>query len=261
MGCERPKGFTIKKITSFYESSDQWNVDHILSDTALSKILDQPYTYLGSGNHTYAFESFDGKFVIKFFKQKHMRIQTPFLSKTTIKKRIREREESFNSYLIAYKHLQEETGLLYLHLNKTGHLGIVLKLIDQHRDSVEINLDEMEFLIQKRGTLAFDHLEKLIEQGAYEDALSGICSLFKLIAKRNQMGIYDKDLQFYKNFGFIHGEAIEIDIGELKTGVEVPSTQEELLSISYQISEFIREKAPEFLPAVEIEMKKEISQY
>ena len=57
-GCERYKGFTIKKITSYYEPSDQWEAAHTLSDEILLKILDQPYMYLGSGNHTYAFESF-----------------------------------------------------------------------------------------------------------------------------------------------------------------------------------------------------------
>ncbi|MCB1071680.1 MAG: hypothetical protein KDK96_01110 [Chlamydiia bacterium] len=260
-GCERPKGFTLKKITSNYEPSEKWEVTPTLSEETLLKILDQPYIYLGSGNHTYAFESFDGKFVIKFFKQKHMRIQTPFLSQAKIEKRKNEREESFNSYIIAYTHLKEETGLLFLHLNKTNHLGISLKLIDQHGTSTEINLDEMEFLIQKRASLAFDYLGTLIEHGAYGDALIGIRSLLNVVAKRNQMGIYDKDLQFFKNFGFINGQAVEIDIGEYKIGVDVPNTYEELLRLSYQISEFVGEKAPALVSVVESEMNEIISQY
>ena len=260
-GCERPKGFTIKKITSYYEPSDQWEAAHTLSDGILLKILDQPYIYLGSGNHTYAFESFDGKFVIKFFKQKHMNVQSPFLSKEKIEKRKNEREESFTSYMIAYRHLKEETGLLFLHLNKTNHLGISLKLIDQHGKSMEINLDDMEFLIQKRAVLAFDHLGTLIDQGAYGDALIGIRSLLSVVAKRNQMGIYDKDLQFFKNFGFINNQAVEVDIGEFKMGIDVPNTYEELLRLSYQISEFVSEKAPGLVSVVENEMNEVISQY
>lgn len=260
-GCERDKGFTLKKITSYYEPSGQWEIAQILSAETLLKILDQPYIYLGSGNHTYAFESFDGKFVIKFFKQKHMRIQSPFLSKEKIEQRKNEREESFTSYMIAYRHLKEETGLLFLHLNKTDHLGISLKLIDQHGSSMEVNLDEMEFLIQKRAVLAFEYLETLIERGAYGDVLIRIRSLLDVVAKRNQMGIYDKDLQFFKNFGFINNHAVEIDIGEFKIGVDVPNTYEELLRLSYQISEFIREKAPGLVSVVENEMDEFISQY
>lgn len=260
-GCERSKGFTLKKITSYYEPSDRWNVTNALSDETLLKIVNQPYIYLGSGNHTYAFESSDGKYVIKFFKQKPMRIQSPFLSKAKIEKRKEEREKSFNSYMIAYEYLKEETALLYLHLNKTDHLGVNLTLIDQHGSSFDVSLDVMEFLVQKKATLAFEHLGRLIEQGAYVEALISVRSLLKVVAKRNQMRIYDKDLQFFKNFGFLDNQAIEIDIGEFKLGVDVSNTYEELTRLSYQISEFVTEKAPEFTSIVENEMNEEISQY
>lgn len=260
-GCERPKGFTLKKITSYYEPSDQWEVANTLPDEILLKIFNQPYTYLGSGNHTYAFVSEDGNYVIKFFKQKHMRTQSLFLSRETIKKRMTEREESFSSYKIAFNQLKEETGLLFLHLNKTNKLKTKVTLIDQHESPVEVNLDDLEFLIQKKGCLAFEHLEMLIKEKEYDKVLKGVHSLLKIVAKRNQMGIYDKDLQFYKNFGFHENEAMEIDIGEFKLNVEVPNTYNELKRISYQISEFVRETAPEFLPTLELEMNKEINRF
>ncbi|QVL56807.1 MAG: hypothetical protein KFB93_05330 [Simkaniaceae bacterium] len=260
-GCERPKGFTLKKITSYYEPSDRWDAFNTLSDETLLKIFNQTYSYLGSGNHTYAFVSEDGNYVMKFFKQKHMRIQSPLLSKDRIEKRKKEREESFSSYKIAFDYLREETGLLYLHLNKTDFLKVTLMLIDQKGAPTLVNLDEMEFLIQKKGVLALQHLGALIDQGAYDETLAHVRSLLNVVAKRNQMGIYDKDLQFYKNFGFLDNKAIEIDIGEFKLDVEVPNTYEELQRLTYQISEFIREKSPEFAPILEDEMNKEINRF
>ena len=261
VGCQRLKGFTLKKITSHHAPSTKWDSPPSLSEKELLAMLAQPYTYLGSGNHTYAFVSQDGLYVIKFFKQKHMRTQSLFLSKDKIEKRTLEREESFASYKIAYDHLKEETGIVYLHLNKTDHLGMMLTLIDQHKNPTEVNLDEMEFLIQRKGVLAFEHLGNLIQREAYDEALNAITSLLEVVAKRNQRGIYDKDLQFFKNFGFIGNQAIEIDICEFKLEEKVPNIYEELTRLSYQIRDFVREEAPGFAPEVEIIMNKEISKY
>lgn len=261
VGCERSKGFTLKKITSQYAPIVKWNTIDVPSKVELKAMLNQPFFYLGSGNHTYAFVSSDGLYVIKFFKQKHMRTQSYFLSKEKILRRTQEREESFASYKIAYEQLKEETGLLYLHLNKTSRLGITLTLIDQHENHIKVNLDKIEFLIQKKGILAFEHLGHLIDEKAYEEALSAIISLLGVVAKRNQMGIYDKDLQFFKNFGFIENQAIEIDIGEFKLNKKVPKVSSELRTLSYQIRDFVREKSPEFESAVEITINKEIDKY
>ena len=161
-GCERPKGFTLSKVTSSYGADPRWDVENDLSPSELAALLQGPYTYLGSGNHTYAFMSRDEKTVIKFFKQKHMRVQSLFLSSETKLRRAKERLESFSSYLLAYEKLRDETGLLYLHLNPTHHLHQTVTLIDQHGKEHRVNLDEMEFLIQKKATLSFE-MPQLIE--------------------------------------------------------------------------------------------------
>ncbi|MCP5506510.1 MAG: hypothetical protein H7A38_06475 [Chlamydiales bacterium] len=257
-GCERPKGFTLSKVTSSYGADPRWDVENDLSPSELAALLQGPYTYLGSGNHTYAFMSRDEKTVIKFFKQKHMRVQSLFLSSETKLRRAKERLESFSSYLLAYEKLRDETGLLYLHLNPTHHLHQTVTLIDQHGKEHRVNLDEMEFLIQKKATLSFDHLNKLFSEGAYDKAISSICSLLHLVAKRSQMGIYDKDLQFYKNFGFIENQAVEIDIGEFRAGQEVRPTQEELQELSFQLKDFIQKSAPEFAAIANFVIDKEI---
>lgn len=271
-GCSRPKGFTIKKITSLHEAAPEWEVENSLSRGELDAMMNQPYTYLGSGNHTYAFGSEDGHYVIKFFKQKHMKTHTwvdvlPIPAKRIfypmgkIDRRIKEREESFTSYKIAFEELPEETGILYLHLNKTKHLKIPLTLIDQNGESFTLDLDSMEFLVQKRADLAFQYLQKLYKEGQVEEAEQAIVSLLDVVAKRSQKGIYDKDLQLFKNFGFSRGQAMEIDIGEYRRDIAPHPTYEELQTLSLQIRDFVKMYAPKHLKSAEQEMKSYITEY
>ncbi len=268
-GCSRPQGFTLKKITSYHSPEMRWEVSSSLSEEKLEAIFNQSYTYLGSGNHTYAFASKDGKYVIKFFKQKHMKTQSwvdylplpakrLFYPMEKVKRREKERKESFTSYKIAYEKLREETGLLYLHLNQGTHLGYRLTLIDQWGKPLEVNVDEMEFLVQKRATLAFDHLKALLGKGEKKRALKAINSLLEVVAKRNQKGIYDKDLQFFKNFGFLNDQAIEIDIGEFKEDAPPTPTADELQTLSYQIRDFVQEHDPEFVEEVCVQMENQV---
>ena len=259
-GCSRSSGFILKKILSKYPNDPKWEVAFPQEMGEVQNHLDQPYTYLGSGNHCYVFMSTDGEYVLKFFKQKHMRIQSMldylplsvkrlFYPMERLRRRTQEREESFTSYKIAYEQLQEETGVVFLHLNKTVDLLPNIALFDQHGTLININLDNMEFLLQKKATLTFEHLNSLFDQK--EDLLDAIKSLLCLVSIRSQKGIYDQDLQLYKNFGFHNGYAIEVDVGEFKLNKEPHIDLKEVREVSLQIRDFIHENAPELLPEVQ----------
>jgi len=261
-GCSRPKGFNYKKIVSHHGPAIEWEVEPQISHGEITAILSQPYRYLGSGNHTYAFVSEDGRYVIKFFKQKHMRTRSwvdflPIPAKRIlyptgkIDRRTQERNDSYSSYKIAYQMLYDETALVYLHLNKTRHLNLSLELFDQHGDVLTVDLDEMEFLVQRKAELAFDYLKTLYKEGRAEEAESAILSLLDVVAKRNLKGIYDRDLQFFKNFGFIKNQAVEVDIGEFRLDTPPDDTYQELKTLSYQIRDFLKVHAPKQRKAVE----------
>ncbi|WP_316357436.1 hypothetical protein [Candidatus Neptunichlamydia sp. REUL1] len=272
IGCDRPKGFTLKKITSYHAPAPEWEVENSMSQRELASLIGSKCHYLGSGNHTYAFVSDDGEIVIKFFKQKQMRTKTwadslsipakrIFYPTGKIDRRMKERQDSFSSYKLAFEKLPEETGILYLHLNKTDNLNLSLTLIDQNGATLEISLDEMEFLIQKKATLVFQHLKNLYKKGQSKEAEKAIISLFEIVASRSQKGIYDKDLQFFKNFGFVNKQAIEIDIGEFRTNQDPNPTYEELKILSYQIRDFLKMHAPKHLSEVESKIAEQIEQY
>jgi len=182
----------------------------------LRPLFDHPFTFLGSGNHTYAFSSADGQYVIKFFKQNRMRTQKLFLSKARKEERAKLRKRSLESYRIARDLLPKETQLVYLHDTKSSHLNLQISLIDQHGHTHKFQADDMEFLLQKRGILTFDHIQNLLKQGDDQRAVGAMVSLLDLVKSRAEKGIYDKDIQFFKNYGFVNGKPIEIDIGEFR---------------------------------------------
>jgi DNA repair exonuclease SbcCD ATPase subunit len=260
VGCSRPHGFTLKKILSEHSYEPRWEVSPPKNMNEIRSFLAQSYTYLGSGNHCYAFVSSDGRYVLKFFKQKHMRTHSMlnylplparnlFYPIERLRRRMQEREESYSSYKIAYEKLQNETGVLFLHLNKTTDLLPHTTLIDQHGNRLKINLNQMEFLLQEKATLAFEYLRSLFDQK--EELLDAIDSLLQVVISRNQKGIYDKDLQFYKNFGFRNGKALEVDVGEFKIDQTPRDTLKEAHEVSLQIRDFIQENMPKHLPDVQ----------
>src|SRR5205085_10468413 len=66
--------FRIANITYDLPFTPPWKVPHLTLDEYknLEKILSQTFSYIGKGAQCYAFKSEDGKFVLKFFKFKHL---------------------------------------------------------------------------------------------------------------------------------------------------------------------------------------------
>ncbi len=245
----RDKGFSTKKITSQYPHEKRWEI--VGDDKQALKILNQPFTYLSSGNHTYVFASEDGRHIIKFFKQKHMRTQSLLpMAKSTSNRRKKERKNSYTSYKIAYEALPELTATTYLHLTKTEHLNQKITLIDQHGKRHQLAADEMEFLLQRRAEVGFAHIEQLLKKGEEEQALDALCAYLKLIKTRAQKGIGDTDRQLFKNYGFIDGKPVEIDIGDFvcdpQAAIPINIIQE-LAEVSVQLLDFISTHAPELV--------------
>jgi hypothetical protein len=268
-GCLRKEGFSLKKITSDHKSDPRWETAPISEEDqeTLSQIFSYPFTYLGSGNHTYAFVSQDGRYVLKFFKQKHMRLlpwpirALPFFSKKSSRHQ-KEREKSFNSYKIAYEHLRDETALYYLHLNQSSCFEKMVTLIDQHGTPLSVPIDQMEFLVQKKAEVGYSHLDTLFSSGEKTAALASISSLISIVYSRIEKGFFDQDLQLFKNFGFIGTEAIEIDIGEFCPDPTIQSQQtlkQELDHIGDQLLLWTKRHHPTYFLDVKNEIEKSIT--
>ena len=223
---KQTKGFCIKKILSSHQYSPRWDLGPPSpeQDILLERVASQTFSFLGSGRECYAFVSEDGELVIKFFKQNHMKppsilvhlplpheIKMLYLEK--INRRTFYRRRIFSSYLLAYSHLRKETGLLFLHLNKSKQLKKKLHIKDLSGKIAVLDMDEMEFIIQKRAFSIFEHLLALMAQNNIDASKAVITSILDLIEVRGQWGIEDDDTNCARNLGLIEGKAIQIDLG------------------------------------------------
>jgi len=207
------EGFTVAKISSTLEADPRYAAMPPGSEALAA--LDQPFHFLGSGAQFYAFESQDGKTVVKFIKHSRRRPHT-WLNEVSlfgpleawrinlIAERTKRITELLESCRIASQRLQSETGLIYAHLSKTDFLRKELKITDKIGIVHTVDLDKTEFLLQKKAT-PFD-----VRSPA---ALESLAALVRALAEKN-VAIVDEHLE--RNCGFLDGRLVAVDVGSFK---------------------------------------------
>lgn len=201
---------------------EPFNIHNLYTDIEVSEagssqlsVLNQPYSFLGEGAQMYAFLSQDGMYVLKLFKAKHQR---PFKI-SRLKRTAKEWEESrerwhqkFQStarrYKMAYADLNEETGLIHLHLEKTnGPMPVILK----GKKTDTIDLSHYPFILQKKALLVTDYFRKYPEKK--KDAIASLKAFF---VTRLDKGYSDPRQSLDINYGFIGDVPIQIDPGKIE---------------------------------------------
>ena len=254
-------GFRIDKILSNLSFHPEWEIKE--ESEEIKEILKQPFRYLGKGAQSFVFAADDGKTVIKFFRYDHMG-ESPLLkmlpferAKARAAKLETKLKQDFMSYKLAYDHLKEETGLLYLHLNKTKHLDQTIELVDKLGISHKLSLDDLEFVVQKRASLIRPSIEGLMENGQEMEAKELISKVVKLLVTRCERGLFDKDPDLFTNFGVIKGCPIQIDPGRFKKDASESDPEkykEEIIRITDKLHVWLEEK----YPVLDKELQKEI---
>lgn len=217
-------GFSVDKISSDLTYQLAWDVSPLPGDEkqAVREILSQPFSYLGKGAQAFVFGSKDGKYVIKLFRHHHMRASfwikyLPFgWAESRIEKKFGKLWIDFASYKLAFEELRNETGMIFLHLNKSNDLHQKLQIIDKIGIAHTLEADQMEFLVQKRAELIYPGIEKLMETGQEEKAQRAIEQLVHLLVQRCEKGIWDKDPDLNTNFGLVEDSPIQIDVGRFR---------------------------------------------
>lgn len=174
--------------------------------------LSQAYRYLACGNQAFAFESEDGRYVVKFLKKKLFQTHRFWDPKERWKKE-NKRMRDFASYCLAFNALKEETALCCVHLNPTSWLPQQLNLTDELGNHHRLNPNEISFILQRKADLVYPTLDRLMQEGRIDEAKQALSSLMALLATRAAKGIADSDPDLDKNFGFIGNQAVQIDIG------------------------------------------------
>lgn len=244
--CKAQTGrFTVMRITSNLNPQPQWETPPLSAGelTRVKQILNQPYSYLSKGVQSFVFASEDGQYVIKFFRHDHL--TAPFwLTPSTKAKRQHRLDKEFLSYKIAFENLRQETGLVFIHLNKTTDFQQTLDLVDKLGIHHQIPLDKYEFLVQKRACLLYTALNQMIENNKIADAKETLSRLVQLLAHRAREGISDKDPDLETNFGVIGTEPIQIDVGRF--GKIAPRQgKDEIIRITDLLHQYLMNRCPE----------------
>lgn len=252
-------GFALVNIYSPKGRHLDWESQLPLNE--VEAVLDQPFDYLSSGSQSYVFLSRDGTTILKFFKFQHMRIP-PWIDalplpqsldqKRTLKKEKKQKvlTETLSSYKIAFEHLKDETGLLYVHLGPTSHLNQSVTIYDKIGKRHVIALDDVEFVVQKRAELVYDTLDQWMAKGDLKLAKKGLHDLIQLALLRCKKGIFDKDPDFSTNFGFDGEVPLQIDVGRLALSEEEKNPEiyrDEMVRITRSFQEWIEKNHPDLL--------------
>lgn len=222
----RPKvsGFVISKIYTSFSPRPEWEV--ISYPENLNDIFSQKFTYLGRGNESYAFVSEDQKTVLKFINMEHLTprkwvayLPFPFLHDYRVRKfdrREKRLKETFGTCRMAYEELKNETGLIFIHLNKTKTLNKTLTIVDKKGKEHAVDLDSAVFIVQEKAELFYARIKKFIQEGKSADVPRAVQSFLNFIELRCQKGYFDEDKGITSNYGFIGDRIIQIDIGRLR---------------------------------------------
>lgn len=254
-------GFTRSNITSDFSYHEKWQTLPLSASEReqLKKILTQKFFYLGKGCQSYVFASEDGKYVLKFVKYQRFRPQAfldyfefiPFINRyrlAKIEKKHKKLDMLFTSWKTAYEHLREETGLVYVHLNKSSDLQQTVSIYDKMGLEHKLDMDEMEFLLQKRARMLCPTVTSFVQRGETDKARRLIDHLLGMILSEYRRGLADNDHALMQNTGAMDEIPVHIDVGQFVIKPEISSPdvyKQELFSKTFKFHKWLSRHHPE----------------
>ncbi len=222
------KRFSPAHVVCQFDYNPEWDVN-ISPElvTYVNVITQQPFHWLAKGFQAYAFESQDGEYVLKFFQQQRLRDKSfrtnPFAY--VFSKEFRDkleftknhREEIFSSSKLAFEEIATESGILFVHLNRTENLLRGIRISDQMGQGHKIKSDEASFILQRKATYIRPTFRELMAKGDVAQAKRRLDQIFDLLLTLAQKKIVDGDIALIRNnnLGFTKDRAIYIDTGHL----------------------------------------------
>lgn len=224
----------------------------------IERVLNQPFNYLGKGCQSYVFASADGRYVIKFFKYQRFKPQEwlsyfsfiPGVESYRQKKIDYKRKKLdgvLNSWKISYEALQNETGIIYVHLNKHKRFNQPLVIYDKMGFERSIDLNRTEFLIQKRAEMLCPHLNELMENHRQDSAENILTELINMLVLEYSKGYADNDHALMQNTGVINNHPVHIDVGQFikNSIVQNPKVfHQEIFNKTYKFKKWLEKHHP-----------------
>jgi hypothetical protein len=213
-------------------------------------ILNQPFYFLGSGNQSFAFESSDGLWVLKFVKFHCLTTHDPyrliprigFLAKLREERdleRQRKIERVFHGFHVAYTYDRENCGLACYHLPGPEAIPHETVIYDKAGRQHVLDLNQFVFALQQKGVPTGELLKEVLGRGDVAHAKELISSLFAMFEEEFRRGLYDGDHNVIHNTGFAGQKPMRIDFGKL-TLKEVDVQQELKKIADERINPFVQ---------------------
>lgn len=254
--------FRISNMTYQLPFEAPWQVPSLTSEEhqQLAQILGQKFSYIGKGAQCYAFVSQDQQYVLKFFKFKHLKPNfivdllpsiPPFkgFKQSCIERKKRKLIGVFNGYDLAYRENRQDSELIYLHLLPTTHLHLQATVIDKIGLERQIKLDDVVFLIQKKGETLRTRLNHLLKQERVQEAEQAISSILAMYISEYNRGIFDHDHGVMHNTGFIGNQPFHLDVGKLNKDDrmrQVDIYKKDLEHVVWKIDVWIKATYPQY---------------
>ena len=270
-------GFSLSAIRSDRPFNPEWETHPLTSieQEELAKAIKQPYYSFGSaGGQSFVFFSEDQQYVIKFFKQRFFNVPLwiritplptifkPYRDKKTFN-RMQKLRRDFASYKMAFDHLQSETGLIYVHLNRTDNLNKTLAILDPLNIEHKINLDEYDFIIQKKAEPIYDRIGRTMFNGQRDEAMKAISSTLDLLIAYSSKGFFDRDPNIRTNCGLLGDSPVLIDIGKIMRDERMASPlqyQQTVREICEPFTDWLQSAYPELVPYLKNELDRKLHQ-
>lgn len=267
--------FRVSNITYEMPYQKDWDIDTLnpKQELQLQHILSQQFAYLGKGAQSYAFASDDGKYVIKFFKFKHLRPSwfhsvlpsVSFVKEFKEKQAARKRRKLygvFQGYKTAYDLHKQESGILFVQLNIQNNPQRNVIVRDKLGIKRTIALENIPFILQEKGETLRVVLKNFLDQGNLTAAEKRINDIFDLYVSEYQKGIYDHDHGVMYNTGFVGDRPIHLDVGKLvkeESMRDPKNAHADLLLVAAKMKAWTHQNYPQYEVQLSTYIDKKIS--
>lgn len=224
-------------LAAFYSSRDQGGFypDRILRQiswpnpsqdlSSLEPLLDQRFTFIGSGTQSAALLGDDGKTVLKIFLNRSLkpkrRIKIRPLFELCLEQhrgflKLIEARDALRRYAMAFDRLKEESGLLATRLNPSQEPHLSVRMALQDGTERIVSLKGAPFVLQQY----VEPVEKCLERET--NVTPALKDLFYSMASK---GCYERRRGFklLVNYGLLDGKAYLIDAGQIEYSEELAS--------------------------------------
>jgi hypothetical protein len=204
-------------------------------------ILNQPFTYLAHGNQSTVFTSHDGQYVLKLLRYTRSRFPLIHNLKNALHNKPKhdlftKLNKTLHAAHLAATEASAFTQVVYCHLNLTEN-----QLPLAHLASHTLPLDRQRFILQRKVTPFKEAL--LAARNNPEEMHQLIDSFIALIHNRSSLDIRNSDPNLGPNFGFLNGNAVEIDFGNYR---KAPQQPHEINAYITRLEHWLAKNAPEY---------------